>query len=135
MNWPTIGELVAASIRAACAASRATPTGVGEGAVTGPPARRIDVRRTAGSGPGVSPPAVLRTSSLTTWTSMRSLGLQSRMSHRRREGVHRQPLRRLRDQAEDLLARQRDAPFGQQRHQVGGLEHLPVGHEPRRFQR
>ncbi len=39
-----------------------------------PSGRRIEVRRTAGSEPGVSPPAVLRTCSLTTRISMRSLG-------------------------------------------------------------
>src|SRR6266568_4102643 len=47
----------------------------------------------------------------------------------RREGVHRQALRRLGDQPEHLLAGQADAAFGQQRHQVGGLEHIGCRHE------
>jgi len=57
------------------------------------------------------------------------VGLAAEDVAQSREGVHGHPLRRLRDQAEDLLAGEGDAPFGEQRYQVGGLEHLPVGHE------
>ena len=43
----------------------------------------------------------------------------------RGEGVHGQPLRRLGDQPENLLAGQVDAAFAQQWHQVRGVVHAP----------
>ena len=61
--------------------------------------------------------------------STNSPGAQSKMSHRAasvasvsRCGTHHQPV--------DLLPGQRDAPVGQQRHQVGGGEHALFGHPP-----
>jgi hypothetical protein len=89
---------------------------------------RIEVRRTAGTGPAESP-AVLRTSALTGLDLDEVVRGAAQDVAQRRQGVHRQALRRLGNQPEHLLAGQGDAAFGQQRHQVGGLEHVCGGHE------
>ena len=51
------------------------------------------------------------------------------------EGVHRQPLRRLSDQPENLLARQGDAALGQKGNQVRGLKMPWSAISKRRFHR
>ena len=85
---------------------------------------RIDVRRTAGPGPR------LLTGGLAD-LGVDGLDLDQVVGRavqdvaQRGQGVHRQPLGWLGDQPEHLLPRQRDAPFGQQRPQIGGLEQCP----------
>jgi hypothetical protein len=88
------------------------------------PGRRIVVRRTgAGAVPGGL--AGLLSDRLNLDQVVRRAAQDVTQS---RQNVHRQPLRRPGDQAEHLLPRQGDPALGQQRHQVGGMEHILLSH-------
>jgi len=66
---------------------------------------------------------------VTTSGLMTSFGVHSKDVAERDEGVHAYPLWRLGDRPVDLLTGESDAAFVEKRHQVGGLEHLPLGHQ------